>query len=272
MNGYTTIIGRRCISLSSSWKKTYYDILGVDRTATTKDIKNAYYMLSKKYHPDVTGATPGSSCSSKFVELSDAYDTLKDTEKRRIYDAQISSRAFSSYAQDHAYSSYNRRRTYTDDEMMRIWKQYQDATQRNAKFDQEWPFGSNRYGGARRPGKTFFYRTGPGWSYEKTTFTDKDGNQRTTFTYTDDLGRKRTVTRNSMAVSWDFLAKIFKLYMVAFFAVTLFQVGYYQFCTWQPSSPSHSFKWATISSVLPCRWPTRKSDRDEKLLESNKKK
>ncbi|KAK0411819.1 hypothetical protein QR680_005861 [Steinernema hermaphroditum] len=229
MNGYSTFISRRFLFVTSPLRRTYYEILGVDKTATTKEIKNAYYTLSKKYHPDVTGASPGSSSALKFVEVSDAYDVLKDTEKRRIYDSQISSRGYSAYSYDHAYPGHHRRRTYTDEEMMRIWKQYQDATQRNSHFNQEWPFGSNRYGASRRPGKTFFYRSGPGWSYFKETFTDKDGRQHTKFTYTDDLGRKRTVTREAMAVNWDFLAKIFKIYMVAFFIVTLFQVTYYQF-------------------------------------------
>ncbi|TKR87189.1 hypothetical protein L596_011633 [Steinernema carpocapsae] len=219
---------RRCFSFSSALCRTYYDILGVDRTATTKDIKNAYYTLSKKYHPDATGAKPGDSTLRKFLELSDAYDILKDSEKRRIYDSQISASANASYYYDNSYANRNKRRTYSEDEVERIWKQYQDATRRNAPYETEWPFGSNRYARNRRPGTTHEFRRGPGWSYKKTTHTDKDGNQSTSYTFRDTDGTERTVHSNPISVNWDLLGKIFKVYMIAFFGVTVFQIFYGQ--------------------------------------------
>ncbi|KAJ3012967.1 DnaJ- protein scj1 [Thoreauomyces humboldtii] len=62
----------------------YYKILGVDRSATKKDIKKAYREFSKKYHPD---KNPGDkSAEGKFIECAQAYEVLSDDEKRRIYD------------------------------------------------------------------------------------------------------------------------------------------------------------------------------------------
>lgn len=62
----------------------YYKILGVDRNANEKEIRNAYRQLSKKYHPD---KNPGDeSAQHKFMEISNAYDVLMDSEKRDIFD------------------------------------------------------------------------------------------------------------------------------------------------------------------------------------------
>lgn len=62
-------------------KKNYYDILGVNKTASQDEIKKAYRNLSKKYHPDRNGGD-----DSKFKEINEAYDTLSDDTKRRQYD------------------------------------------------------------------------------------------------------------------------------------------------------------------------------------------
>jgi len=64
--------------------KNYYDILGVNKGATDKDIKQAYRRLARKYHPDVN---PGdNSAEAKFKEVNEAFEVLSDKEKRRKYD------------------------------------------------------------------------------------------------------------------------------------------------------------------------------------------
>lgn len=64
--------------------RDYYEVLGVNRDATQRQIKKAYRELAPKYHPD---KNPGDKeAEAKFVELSNAYEVLSDEAKRRTYD------------------------------------------------------------------------------------------------------------------------------------------------------------------------------------------
>jgi curved DNA-binding protein len=63
--------------------KDYYKILGVNKTADEKEIKNAYRRLARKLHPDVN---PDKKAQEKFKEVNEAYEVLSDSEKRKKYD------------------------------------------------------------------------------------------------------------------------------------------------------------------------------------------
>lgn len=81
----TSIVADRSFRTSSlAFAKDYYKILGVDRNASAKDIKKAYYELAKKYHPDTNKGD--SSSAKKFQEVSEAYQVLSDDSKRKEYD------------------------------------------------------------------------------------------------------------------------------------------------------------------------------------------
>jgi molecular chaperone DnaJ len=65
-------------------KTDYYELLGVPRKASTKDIRTAFRKLARKYHPDLN---PGDKASEeKFKQLQEAYDVLSDSKKRQMYD------------------------------------------------------------------------------------------------------------------------------------------------------------------------------------------
>src|SRR5260370_36923557 len=70
--------------MPTTGKQDYYDLLGVSRKATAKDIRTAFRKLARKYHPDLN---PGDKSSEeKFKQLQEAYDVLSDSKKRQMYD------------------------------------------------------------------------------------------------------------------------------------------------------------------------------------------
>ena len=65
--------------------ENYYTILGVKRTAKKQEIKNAYFKLAKKYHPDLN---PSHHAKEKFAKILKAYETLSDNKQRDLYDLE----------------------------------------------------------------------------------------------------------------------------------------------------------------------------------------
>ena len=111
-------------------KRDYYEILEVERTAGTEEIKKSYRKLALKYHPD---RNPGDKAAEdKFKEAAEAYEVLNDAEKRQLYD-----RFGHAGLQQSGYTGF---RDFDD-----IFSSFGDI------FEEFFGFGGRRGGGRHRP-------------------------------------------------------------------------------------------------------------------------
>jgi DnaJ-class molecular chaperone len=98
-------------------RRDYYDVLGVKRNASEKEIRQAYRKLARTYHPDLN--PNDKSAEDKFKEISEAYEVLSDKDKRSKYDRyghdwEMAEQAEAARAQAGFGTSGFRTRTYTD--------------------------------------------------------------------------------------------------------------------------------------------------------------
>ncbi|KAK5898683.1 hypothetical protein CesoFtcFv8_008235 [Champsocephalus esox] len=84
MTGFRSSRSFHTSSRRGASQQDLYQVLGVPRSATQKDIKKSYYQLAKKFHPDTNPDDPESK--EKFAKLADAYEVLSDELKRKQYD------------------------------------------------------------------------------------------------------------------------------------------------------------------------------------------
>jgi len=83
-----------------STKRDYYEILGVQKTASLDEIKKAYRELALKFHPDRVGPEQKKEAETKFKEISEAYAVISDEQKRSLYDNYGHSGIDQKYAQE----------------------------------------------------------------------------------------------------------------------------------------------------------------------------
>ncbi|XP_019697669.1 protein tumorous imaginal discs, mitochondrial isoform X2 [Harpegnathos saltator] len=127
-------------------KRNYYEILGVSKNASAKDIKKAYYELAKKYHPDTNKGDPNTG--RKFQEVSEAYEVLSDESKRKEYDTwgatseQMGMGGMGQKAKN--YNHWQYRSTINAEELFR--KIFGDAGFQSGAFTDFDDFAESKYG------------------------------------------------------------------------------------------------------------------------------
>lgn len=119
--------------------KDYYNILGVSRDASQDEIKKKYRKLAAKYHPDKN--PDDKSAEDKFKEIGEAYEVLKDPEKRKLYD-QVGS----------DWKKYQQAGASADDFN---WQQYANRGG-GQRINMEDIFGGGGHGGSGSPFSSFF--------------------------------------------------------------------------------------------------------------------
>ncbi|KAL3117165.1 hypothetical protein niasHT_007568 [Heterodera trifolii] len=124
-------IVRRITRGFSTRQRNLYEVLGVSPSASQSDIKKAYYTLSKKYHPDVTGSNE--SCAKKYLEIKEAYDVLRDEKQREEHDRWLAAEEVQRQRPINGRQPYVRRQrmyddlwpnngTFSEEEIRRIWR------------------------------------------------------------------------------------------------------------------------------------------------------
>jgi DnaJ-class molecular chaperone len=71
-------------------RRTLYDVLGLSKTASAKEIKAAYRQAARKLHPDVVPAEQREDSTKMFLQMQNAYNVLSDDESRAAYDLRLS--------------------------------------------------------------------------------------------------------------------------------------------------------------------------------------
>ena len=114
--------------------KDYYKILGISKDASNQEIKSAYRELAKKWHPDVCNEP---NAHEKFIEISEAYEILKDPVKRQQYDQHFK---YKQQVKQEKYSEsdYQRNREYENTSTNKNYEAFRRAQEEARRKAQEY--------------------------------------------------------------------------------------------------------------------------------------
>ncbi|KAM4678539.1 dnaJ homolog subfamily B member 9 [Discoglossus pictus] len=110
-------------------KKTYYDILGVPKNASERQIKKAFHKLAMKYHPDKNKSP---DAEAKFREIAEAYETLSDESKRKEYD-QFGHDAFTNSGRGTGDQSFHQHFNFNFDDLFKDFDFFGDSQSTRSK-------------------------------------------------------------------------------------------------------------------------------------------
>jgi DnaJ-class molecular chaperone len=110
--------------------ENYYQILGVTTSATAHELRRAYRILARRYHPDVN---PGKASEEKFKLIAEAYSVLSDKERRRQYDEQFERFVKSSVKEGFKAYQRQQQRRKKEEEYLRQAQQAADANRRRSE-------------------------------------------------------------------------------------------------------------------------------------------
>ncbi len=117
----------------------YYKILGIPKSATTKEIKNAYRKLARKYHPDLNPLDKDSN--KNFQQINEANEVLSDPEKRRKYDQ---------YGKDWQHAEQFEKEKYSREQSSNTGRERYSGMKTEGDFSD---FFESMFGGASRTGR-----------------------------------------------------------------------------------------------------------------------
>ncbi|KHN74541.1 DnaJ-like protein 60 [Toxocara canis] len=214
-----------CVHYGTS-ARTHYEVLGVRQDASLKEIKNAFYTLSKKYHPDVAGSRSDTVTTINFMAIKDAYDVLRDPEKRRTYDKQLSPRNTYQFESPSTQAPFGYpftqrsesrrappppRQTYTQAEYQRMFDQFRKRYESDAYQAFQEEMRQRAWEEQLRRRNEFLRRQSARYSHRRDFFRRR--HEDTDFSRFDFVG--------SFGYNFEMLNKVLTVYLVVFFAVAI---------------------------------------------------
>lgn len=116
--------------------KSFYEVLQIPHNSSLKEIKSQYYKLCKLLHPDTKNTTEDLN-ESQFQEITTAYETLKDSKKRREYDRSLALTKYQAPATGLKDFEFKRKTEFSMEETIKFWSKRETENQKNNRLKEE---------------------------------------------------------------------------------------------------------------------------------------